>query len=222
MRTLRIPVAIAACSIALFGAATSSADEVNPPSTANQPNQMQPQQQPQVIIVTPPAQQDAQQVQQPQARQPVGQTRLTQAEAPPPPRDSYEDKTVQSRPNTTLLSTGTGLFLLSYGPAAVAAATSAREEDKRLFIPIAGPWLDLANRDCRARACGETEDVAKAMIITSGVVQGAGALMALGSLIIPETTTVASERKAADLKPTVKILPMSFGAGAGVGAIGRF
>jgi hypothetical protein len=226
MRTLRIPVAIAACSFVLFSAATSSADEMKkaPPAT-NQPTQATPAQpqQPSVIVVTPPAQppQQQPQVQQPQVQQPrVGTTRTTQAEYTPP-RDTYEERTVERRPNSTLLSTGMGLFILSYGPAAVAAATSSREADKRLFIPVAGPWLDLANRDCRGHRCGETEDVAKAMIITSGVVQGAAALMALGSLIIPETTTV-SERKAADLKPSVKVLPVSFGAGAGIGAMGRF
>jgi hypothetical protein len=131
---------------------------------------------------------------------------------------------IESRPNRALLSTGTGLFILSYGPSAIAGALSDRDEDKRLFIPVAGPWMDLANRRCGPEnPCGSNEDVARAMVITSGVVQGAGVLMALGSLIVPETTTITEERAAAKpVKPQVRIIPMSFTAGGGIGAVGRF
>ena len=109
-------------------------------------------------------------------------------------------------------------MILSYAPAAVIGATSARREDRRLIIPVAGPWLDLANRDCRTERCGANENVNKAMIITSGAVQGAGALMALGSLLIPERKTV-HERVAE--KPGVQIAPM-IGGITGISAVGRF
>jgi hypothetical protein len=83
-----------------------------------------------------------------------------------------------------------------------------------LLIPVVGPWMDLAVRSCSsADPCGNREGINNAMIITGGVVQGAGVLMALGSLIIPETPKN---------KPSVAVSPVSFGAGAGVGAVGRF
>ena len=112
------------------------------------------------------------------------------------------------------------LLVLGYAPAAVVGAMSNRSEDKRMFIPVAGPWLDLANRDCRTERCGPNENINKAMIITSGAVQGAGALMAIGSLLIPETRTV-SEKAKAESEPGVKIVPV-VGAYTGIGAMGRF
>jgi len=135
------------------------------------------------------------------------------------------ERIVETRPNPTLLNTGIGLFILSYGGSVVAAAVSNRDEDKRLFIPIVGPWMNLAQRHCSAaNPCGATEDVAKAMIITSGVIQGGGLLMAISSLFIPETTTV-EERTTLSTKrgrPSFRIVPLSYGAGAGIGAVGRF
>ena len=53
-------------------------------------------------------------------------------------------------------------------------------------------------------------------------VQGVGVLMALSSLIIPETTSVKETRSTAKTKPSVAVAPVSFGTGAGLGAIGRF
>lgn len=206
MRTLRIPIAMAASVIALFGASTSMADEAKQSTTT--PAQTTQPAQPQIIVVQPPAQ-------QPQAQQPVGTTRVRQGEfVTPPERERTEDR----RPNRPMLSTGAGMFILSYAPSATIGALSDRPEDKRLFIPVAGPWMDLKERDCHARPCGENENINRAAIIASGVAQGAGALIAVGSLLIPEKARV-EERTA---KPSVKILPMSFGAGAGIGAIGRF
>jgi hypothetical protein len=117
---------------------------------------------------------------------------------------------------------GTGMFVISYGASAIVGAMSDRDADKRLFIPVAGPWMNLADRGCNAAApCGKGEDVAKAMLITSGVVQGAGVLAALGSLVIPESTTTSERVRSAALKPGVHIV-LSLGRGVGLGAVGRF
>jgi hypothetical protein len=231
MRTLRIPVAMAACFVGLFGASNSVAQSATTPPRATapqppQPPQPQQPQQPPVIVVQPPAQPQTQtqpQAQpQRQAQQPTGTARTTQAQYRPSTTGRYSEKTIVRWPHETLLSTGMGLFIMSYGPSVVAGAMSDRSEDKRLFVPVAGPWLNLAHRDCRANPCGETEDVARAMILTSGVVQGAGALMTLGSLLIPERTTISERPRGASAKPEVKVVPVSFGTGAGIGAVGRF
>jgi hypothetical protein len=216
MSTLRTPVALAACVAALFGATTASADEefTTPPT----PTPYQPQ--PQTVDPVQPSPQQPSAPAKPQP--PVSTTETTAAPYPysyaPPARGRYAEHVVERRPNTELLSTGTSLFILSYGASVVAGAVSGREEDKRLFIPVAGPWMDLAQRDCRERVCGPNEDVARAMIVTSGVVQGVSALMVLGSLVIPETVTV--EERVGSAK--VKVLPVSFGSGVGVGALGSF
>lgn len=135
----------------------------------------------------------------------------------------YGEREIKRYPNRSLLSTGTGLFVISYGASVVTAAVSSRDEDKKLFIPVVGPWMDLGQRNCDVRGCGGNEDVNKAMLITSGVVQGAGVLLALSSLFVPET--VEDRRisaKAKPAKPELRVTPVSFAAGAGVGAVGRF
>jgi hypothetical protein len=243
MSTLRIPAATATSLVALLCASTSFAQETTPKTTATTPATTQPAQttQPSQTTTTPTQPGAPQQpsvsvtVEQPaQQPQQVGTTRTTAAPYTAPSGDRYSERTIEHRPNRTLLSTGTGIFVLSYGSSVVAGAVSDRDEDKRLFIPVVGPWMDLANRDCGANPCGGTEDVAKAMIITSGIVQGAGVLMALGSLLIPESTSV-SERTSAGTrarpsesahigatKPEIRFAPVSFAAGAGLGAVGRF
>ena len=215
MSTLRIPVAMTTSVIALFCASSSFAQETTQQTTTTTspaPSQTQPAQP-----------QQPQQPAQPQP-QPVATTQTTAAPYTAPGGDRYAERTVEHRPNRSLLSTGTGIFVLSYGSSVIAGAVSDRDSDKRLFIPVVGPWMDLADRDCNgANPCGGNEDIAKAMIITSGVVQGAGVLMALGSLFIPESTTVSERTTTAKVvKPEVRVAPVSFAAGAGLGAVGRF
>ncbi|MBX3207853.1 MAG: hypothetical protein KF764_22595 [Labilithrix sp.] len=226
MRTLRTPVAIVASVVTLFCASASSADETSEAAPAPSPPTPSTQQPQAVQPVQPQVAQP--QVVQPQIVQPaqpqVGTTQTTAAPYIPPGGDRYAERTVERRPNRALLSTGTGLFVLSYGSSVVAGALSDRDADKRLFIPVVGPWMDLSRRGCGAEnPCGANEDVAKAMIVTSGVVQGASVLMALGSLLIPESTTVTERSRSAQAtKPGVTVMPVSFAAGAGIGAVGRF
>ncbi len=240
--SIRIPVAMATSVVALLCASTSFAQDTTEQQTttststtttapAQTTTPVQPAPVPQTQQQQPTQQQPTQQQQQPQPiiiqQQPaVGTTTTTQAPYEAPATDRYTERTVTHRPNRSLLSTGAGIFVLSYGSSVVAGAISDRDEDKRLFIPVVGPWLDLGQRDCTARGCGSNEDVAKAMIITSGVVQGAGVLVALSSLIIPEKSTVEEHTTTASAKkpekPSVHVLPVSFAAGAGVGAVGRF
>ena len=172
---------------------------------------MQPPAQPQQVQPMP---------QQPmQQQQPIGTTQTTAAPYAPPGAEREETHL----PNRTLLSTGAGVFLLSYAPSAVVGALSPREADKKLFIPVAGPWMDLNHRGCGPEhPCGAGEDVATAMLITSGVVQGAGVLMAIGSLFIPESTTITEKTSAMATKPEVRVAPISYRAGAGIGVFGRF
>jgi len=81
-----------------------------------------------------------------------------------------------------------------YAASVVVAATSDRSEDKHLYIPVAGPWMDLANRS----GCGnpgqpscDKETAYKVLLIGNGILQGVGALEILGSFLFPETRTVS-------------------------------
>lgn len=206
MSKLRIPVAMAASVIALTHASASFAEETTTTSTTTSTTQP-------ATTTTAPAPVYVQ--------QPTSTTTTTAAPYSAPSSDTSE-RTIEHRPNRTLLSTGVGIFVVSYGASAVAAAVSDRDADKNLFIPVVGPWMDLGDRGCDTRGCGNREDINKAMIITSGIVQGAGVLMALSSLIVPESTSVSEKRTTAKAKPEVRVSPVSFGAGAGLGAVGRF
>ena len=55
------------------------------------------------------------------------------------------DETVSSGPSRTLLNSGIWTLGLSYVPAVVVAAESARDADKRLYVPVAGPCMTAAN-----------------------------------------------------------------------------
>lgn len=219
IQSSRLGLSFAACLALVSGSVTSFAQDATQPAPqqpAQQPAQPAPQQQqPQQ---SQPVQSVNVQTPQAQPQQPVGTATTTAA--PYGANADTTEQTTEKRPNRALLSTGVGMFVLSYVPSLVAGAISDRDADKNLFIPVAGPWIDLGNRGCDDRPCGGREDVNKAMIITSGVVQGLGVLVGLSSLIIPESTSTTTKRTVG--KGEVRVLPVSFGTGGGLGAVGTF
>jgi hypothetical protein len=97
-------------------------------------------------------------------------------------------------PNRELLHSGIFALGVPYAASIVVAATSDRAEDKHLYIPVAGPWMDLANRS----GCGnagepscDKETAYKVLLIGNGILQGVGALEIVGSFLFPETRTVS-------------------------------
>lgn len=128
----------------------------------------------------------------------------------------------EQRPNVGLITTGIVTLGLSYGASTVVAATSRNPADQRLFIPVAGPWMNLAEREpCSGRACGP-EGTYKALLVASGIFQGLGALEILGGLLTTETRTVVVPRRRATT-PTVRISPARMGQGGyGISAQGTF
>jgi hypothetical protein len=125
--------------------------------------------------------------------------------------------TWKARPNRALLTTGATMFLGSYATMAVVGLVSPLASDDRLFIPVAGPWMNLADRPCGLGACGGKDDIANALILGGGITQVVGLGLAALSLVVAETRPVVETAK-----PGVHVLPMTFGRGAGVGAVGTF
>ncbi|HMJ55217.1 MAG TPA: hypothetical protein VK540_24240 [Polyangiaceae bacterium] len=122
-------------------------------------------------------------------------------------------------PNRPLMVTGLVVFAGSYGASAIIGGMADREDDKKLVYPVAGPWMDLANRDCVANTCSN-EDLNKGLLIADGVVQGLGALGVLMSFVLPEKST---RRWYLIGQEGTHITPMKMGyAGFGVGASGQF
>jgi hypothetical protein len=161
-----------------------------------------------------------------------------QEQQPPPPTTTYSTTTTTAanydesasadragyiyRPNRPMLATGLGIFAATYGASVIVGAASDRDEDKRLYIPVVGPWLDLGQRDCGVGDCGQREDWNQALLIGSGVLQGVGAGLAIASLFVPEERDRPKARTTAATKPTVRVLPVNVRGGGGVGAVGTF
>jgi hypothetical protein len=126
-------------------------------------------------------------------------------------------------PNAFMLHSGIWALGLSYAPALVVAISSSESYDKRLYAPVAGPWLDLAARDCSKDCSHETLN--KALLVTDGIFQGIGALEILGSFLFVDrhTTTVAERERKIAKAPTFHLSPARLGTGAyGLTAAGTF
>jgi hypothetical protein len=144
----------------------------------------------------------------------------TDAEPPPPPTTA--ETTEYEGPNRALIGTGFFLFGASYIPVAVIAGTSAHQGDSHLYVPVAGPWLDMADRgpcNPRTAAC-DNEMSNKVGLAVSGVFQGLGVLCVMSGFIFPEERTVTTM---AAHKPSVHFRLARLGRGGyGISAFGEF
>jgi hypothetical protein len=160
----------------------------------------------------------------PQTQAPASTTTVTAATPPPsaaaegalppPPERQRESVTLYQkvRPNRAYLITGGSILVGSYVTTAV--LTSTENEDRTLYIPVVGPWLSLADRP------SDADTTATALIVASGVVQGAGALLTVAGFLIPEKIPAATIQ-AGNVK--INLSPTSYGRGsAGIGAVGTF
>jgi hypothetical protein len=99
---------------------------------------------------------------------------------------------VETTRATGALVGGLVLLGLSYGPSAYVGLQASTSYDRQLVIPVAGPWLDLAQRP----SCQEPdlmgikppvdpcsfETAARALLILSGATQGVGTLLTVAGL----------------------------------------
>jgi hypothetical protein len=145
---------------------------------------------------------------------------INQAPAPPqaaPRRDVVTF--VEETPDTGMIGAGLLMFGLAYGSSIVVGATSENTADQALFVPLAGPWIDLANRgDCNG-PCGPDETVNRVLLVSSGLFQAAGALQILGGFLFPETRTVT---RTADVPAGVHFAPKVGKGMVGLSAYGSF
>jgi hypothetical protein len=125
--------------------------------------------------------------------------------------------TYQERmPNGALIGSGLTMFGFSYIPSMIVAASSARASDSALYMPVVGPWVDLAqrDRDCVGGPCrGDAGN--QVLLAVNGVVQGIGVLQILGGFLFPTTRTVT---RAA----SVQVLPTVGASQVGLTAVGAF
>jgi hypothetical protein len=146
----------------------------------------------------------------------------TTALSPPPPLT--EHTTTYAGPNRYMIGTGLITFGVAYLPAVIVAADSSNNVDHHLYVPVVGPWLDLANRP----ACGpgsiscDNETTNKILIALSGVFQGLGVITTVMGFLVPEHNQTTVTTTGSD-KPTVHFTPTQMGAGGyGAAAFGTF
>ncbi len=98
---------------------------------------------------------------------------------------------VESTRATGALVGGLVLLALSYGPSVYVGAQATPGYDRALSVPVAGPWLDLAQRPACAPPATPYklpvdpclwETAARVALVTSGSLQGLGALLTLWGL----------------------------------------
>ncbi len=125
-------------------------------------------------------------------------------------------------PSRSLIATGLVTFGLAYIPAVIVASESSQSADHHMYVPVVGPWLNLANRpSCgpESIAC-DTETTNKVLIGVDGVFQGIGAITTVVGFLTPE-----HEREVVTTtsKPSLHFSPAKMGAGGyGVAAFGDF
>lgn len=151
---------------------------------------------------------------------------VVETEPVAPAETKSETVTERGGPSMSALSSGVITLGVTYGAAVVVAATSARDSDHRMFVPVAGPWMALFDRGgCggdTGRSCS-TETAYNVLIVADGVGQALGALMIIGAFLHPETHTITHSTTALATKPVIRVLPASFGgAGYGMQALGTF
>jgi len=119
-----------------------------------------------------------------------------------------------------MFQSGLWTFAGSYIPAVVVATVSPRDFDRPLYIPLAGPWIDLATRDCPD--CRH-ETVNKVLLVGSGVFQAVGAINILGSLFFGGRRDYAADSSPTRPAVAFSVAPVQFNRNAyGAMATGSF
>lgn len=129
---------------------------------------------------------------------------------------AYEYETT---PDIAYLRNGLWTLSVMYATSVVVAVASDLTADDYLYIPVAGPWLDLTRRD---DADSDYEPLYKALLITDGVIQGFATAQIAFSFIFPETRLV--ERAGTQKRTTfaMRAVPMLSPEHFGVRALGVF
>jgi hypothetical protein len=125
---------------------------------------------------------------------------------------TYEER----MPNGALIGSGLVMFGASYLPSVIVAAESRRPGDTTLYMPVAGPWMNLAQRDSKCTGGRCANDLPnKVLLVADGLFQGFGALQVLGGFLFPTTRTVTQTAN-------VQVLPNVGSTHVGVTAVGSF
>ncbi|HEX4339206.1 MAG TPA: hypothetical protein VH062_25035 [Polyangiaceae bacterium] len=129
----------------------------------------------------------------------------------------------QTRPNSAMLSSGIVGVAVPYLASVVVGAESSHPGDRNLFVPVAGPWMDLSDRHCQLGSSCNHEGLYKGLLVVDGIFQGLGALEIVGAFLFPERVTVTNASRSTPTRTAgVHFTPSSVGGGYGLAAVGAF
>ena len=130
-----------------------------------------------------------------------------------------DDDRGASGPNPFLFNSGLIVTGLSYTPALIVAVNSDRSEDKYLYAPFVGPWLDLAARD-------DDDKLNNTLLVVDGVFQTIGLIEIVTSFMWADDGESDDGVVAAEADGGIDVASVSparfSGDGYGLMAVGRF
>ncbi|AUX48526.1 uncharacterized protein SOCE26_100640 [Sorangium cellulosum] len=136
----------------------------------------------------------------------VATTGTGAALAQEPQRDTVT--ITDSVPNRGLIWSGVAVLGTTYGISTVVATFSDKPADRALWVPVAGPWIDLGARgSCEGGRRCDTEATNKVLLVANGLGQAIGALQILGGFLFPAQRTITQVG-------SVQIIPMGKGLAA--------
>jgi hypothetical protein len=176
-----------------------------------------------VTVNPPPAQQPA--PAQPSTvivQQPTSEPVESPVVVVPTPQQAAQQNETTTVTNSNVIVTGVMTFGVAYGIAAIAAASSDRSSDKRMYVPLLGPWLAMSDRgDCPVEQSScDNETTDKILMAVDGVFQAVGVATAVYGVLSPVTVTHTTT----SAKNHVHVVPVSRNDGhsAGLGIAGSF
>lgn len=122
-----------------------------------------------------------------------------------------------SRPRKSLLVSGTVVFAIPYGIAVTETVADSRGSDSWLLIPVAGPFLELAARDC-STSCND-----RPFLVLAGIGEITGAALFFSAFLLPEKILVRDDLGGRAERPKVawSVAPLVGGTtGSGLAFLG--
>ena len=141
-----------------------------------------------------------------------------------PDKASGESPPAAGAAGPAVLFSGLVTFGLSYVPAVMTASESGVPVDKQLYVPVAGPWIDLGTRPtCGPATVSCSAEIGnQALLIADGFFQGLAVVQILAglSMVAHESATAMAK---VDDRASVRVRPAALsGGGYGLAAIGKF
>jgi hypothetical protein len=127
------------------------------------------------------------------------------------------------RVDPMLVMTGAVLFGIPYATSVAIAATSSVPTDQWLYLPVAGPVVDLIVRNtCATEGCkGDVGSVALPLAINA-LAQAGGVAALVTAFTSPGKPPVSAYAGNQPPKPRVRVTPTTYAGGAGVAAVGTW